>query len=71
MGITPLFQRRRLQDEAPPTEEDCGSPVVQWGDGVCDARLNTEACDYDGGKQKRRKGTFDIIILVRTSGFRL
>lgn len=43
-------QRRHLQSETPPTEEECGSPVVQWGDGVCDARLNTEACNYDGGE---------------------
>lgn len=51
MDITPsFFQHRRLQDETPPTEEDCGSPVDQWGDGVCDARLNTEACNYDGGE---------------------
>ena len=39
---------RRLQ-AVPPTEEDCGSSVIQWGDGVCDARLNNELCDFDGG----------------------
>ncbi|CAM9835504.1 unnamed protein product, partial [Ectocarpus fasciculatus] len=39
---------RRLQETAP-AEEDCGSPVIQWGDGVCDARLNTELCNFDGG----------------------
>ena len=40
--------KRRLQ-EAVPTEEDCGSSVIQWGDGVCDARLNNELCNFDGG----------------------
>ena len=40
--------RRRLQ-ETPPAEEDCGSSVIQLGDGVCDARLNTESCNFDGG----------------------
>lgn len=39
---------RRLQ-EAAPAEEDCGSSVIQWGDGVCDARLNNELCNFDGG----------------------
>ena len=39
---------RRLQEE-PPTEEDCGSSVVQFGDGVCDDRLNNEPCKFDGG----------------------
>lgn len=24
--------------------------MIQWGDGVCDARLNTEACNFDGGE---------------------
>eukprot|EP00752_Nemacystus_decipiens_P006177 g5574.t1 len=40
---------RRLQIDSPPTEEECGSPLAQWGDGVCDARLNTEECKFDGG----------------------
>lgn len=47
---SPLAKKatRRLQ-EGPPAEEDCGSSVIQWGDGVCDARLNTELCNFDGG----------------------
>lgn len=32
-----------------PTEEACGSPVSEWQDGVCDAALNVEQCNYDGG----------------------
>lgn len=46
-SLTANTAARRLQEV--PTEEDCGSPVIQWGDGVCDTRLNTEACEYDGG----------------------